>query len=191
QLAGICGGYQMLGLKLLDPLAVESAEPGESEGLGYLPLSTSFLQQKTTVRVSGVLAVDHPLQLSTQALASIGEMSISGYEIHMGTTTNHDTASVCSLFRLAGPKGEAVPEGWGTPDGRIWGSYLHGLFQNDGLRRGWLDGMRISKGLAPLAKTFSAAALREQEFDRLADAVSSNLDMNAIYTIMGLPREEE
>lgn len=191
QLAGICGGYQMLGLKLLDPHAVESAEPGESEGLGYLPLTTAFLPQKTTVRVSGTLAADHSLQLSTQALSSIGEMPITGYEIHMGTTTNHDAASVRSLFSLAGPEGQAVPEGWGTPDGRVWGSYLHGLFHNDRLRRSWLDGLRIAKGLAPLSVTFSAAALREQEFDRLADAVRSHLDMNAVYNIMGLPRNEE
>ncbi|AIQ56788.1 cobyric acid synthase [Paenibacillus borealis] len=186
QLAGICGGYQMLGLKLLDPHAVESTEPGESEGLGYLPLSTAFLQQKTTVRVSGTLAADHPLQLGTEALASIGGMPITGYEIHMGTTTNHDAASVRSLFMLAGPEGQAVPEGWGTPDGRIWGSYLHGLFHNDKLRRSWLDGLRTAKGLAPLTVTFSAAALREQEFDRLADAVRAHLDMNAVYNIMGL-----
>lgn len=186
QLAGICGGYQMLGLKLLDPHAVESAEPGESEGLGYLPLSTAFLQQKTTVRVSGTLAADHPLQLSTQASASTGEIPITGYEIHMGTTKNHDAASVRCLFSLDGPERQALPEGWGTPDGRIWGSYLHGLFHNDGLRRSWLDGLRIAKGLAPLSVTFSAAALREQEFDRLADAVRSHLDMNAVYNIMGL-----
>lgn len=191
QLAGICGGYQMLGLKLLDPHAVESAEPGESVGLGYLPLTTAFLPQKTTVRVSGTLAADHSLQLSTQAPASTGQMHITGYEIHMGTTTNHDAASVRCLFMLAGPEGQAVPEGWGTPDGRIWGSYLHGLFHNDGLRRSWLDGLRIAKGLAPLSVTFSAAALREQAFDRLADAVRSHLDMNAVYNIMGLPRNEE
>lgn len=191
QLAGICGGYQMLGLKLLDPYAVENAGTVESEGLGYLPLSTTFLPQKTTVRVSGALAAGHPLQLSGAAPGADDGISISGYEIHMGTTVNHEAASVRSLFRLAEDDGQAVPEGWGTPDGRIWGSYLHGLFHNDGLRRGWLDGLRLSKGLAPLAKTFSAAALREQEFDRLADAVRANLDMDAVYTIMGLPRKGE
>ncbi|WP_445670318.1 cobyric acid synthase [Paenibacillus sp. FSL P4-0338] len=188
QLAGICGGYQMLGLKLLDPHAVESAEPGESEGLGYLPLSTAFLQHKTTVRVSGGLAADHPLQLSDAATGVTPEtLPVAGYEIHMGTTTNHDPSSVLSLFTLAASEGQAVPEGWGTRDGRVWGSYLHGLFHNDALRRSWLNGLRISKGLAPLPATFSAAALREQEFDRLADAVESHLNMAAVYAIMGLP----
>ncbi|QUL58036.1 cobyric acid synthase [Paenibacillus tritici] len=186
QLAGICGGYQMLGLKLLDPDSVESAEPGESEGLGYLPLSTSFLQQKTTVRVSGGLAAGHPLRLSPADTGKIGKLPVTGYEIHMGTTTNHDPASVLSLFTIAGPEELAVPEGWGTPDGRIWGSYLHGLFHNDELRRSWLNGLRIAKGLAPLTATFSAAALREQEFDRLADTVKSHLNMAAVYEIMGL-----
>ncbi|WP_238655121.1 cobyric acid synthase [Paenibacillus piscarius] len=187
QLAGICGGYQMLGQRLLDPHAVESAEPGETEGLGYLPLSTSFLQQKTTVRVSGGLAADHPLRLNIAAPETTEEPSVTGYEIHMGTTMNHDPSSVRSLFTLQGPDGHAVPEGWGTPDGRIWGSYLHGLFHNDALRRSWLDGLRTAKGLEPLTATFSAAALREQEFDRLADAVQAHLDMAAVYRIMGLP----
>lgn len=80
-----------------------------------------------------------------------------------------------------------MPEGWGTRDGRVWGSYLHGLFHNDALRRSWLNGLRIAKGLAPLNATFSAAALREQEFDRLADAVESHLNMAAVYAIMDLP----
>lgn len=189
QLAGICGGYQMLGRKLLDPFAVESAEPGEREGLGYLPLSTSFLEEKTTVRASGRLAQEHPLQLAEPAPGRVSAISVGGYEIHMGTTTNHDSTAVRSLFMLDGPDGEPTPEGWGTPDGRIWGTYLHGLFHNDGLRRAWLDGLRLSKGLAPLTNTFSSEALREQEFDRLADAVSANLDMEAIYGIMGLTRK--
>ncbi|MNC27898.1 Cobyric acid synthase [compost metagenome] len=179
----------MLGHKLHDPHAVESAEPGERDGLGLLPLSTSFLQQKTTVRVSGVLAQDHPLQLSEASPGTAAELFIEGYEIHMGTTMNHDPGSVRSLFNLRGPDGSTQQEGWGTPEGQVWGTYLHGLFHNDGLRRAWLDGLRLSKGLAPLAQTFSAAALREQEFDRLADTVRANLDMAAVYEIMGLSQQ--
>ncbi|CAH1217594.1 Cobyric acid synthase [Paenibacillus auburnensis] len=189
QLAGICGGYQMLGRKLLDPDAVESAEPGESEGLGYLPLSTAFLQHKTTVRVNGVLADGHPLQLSGIP-ASAANTAVSGYEIHMGSTMNLEPAAVRSLFRLEGADGQVQLEGWGSPDGKIWGTYLHGLFHNDELRRSWLDGIRKAKGLTPLAATFSSAALREQEFDRLAASVRENLDMEAVYTIMGLPGKE-
>ncbi|MBW4083486.1 cobyric acid synthase [Paenibacillus sp. S150] len=189
QLAGICGGYQMLGLKLYDPHAVESAEPGVLDGLGYLPLSTTFRQQKTTVRTSGVLAQDHPLPLGSPARDTAAALSIEGYEIHMGTTVNHEPSSVRSLFELKGPGENPQPEGWGTPEGRVWGTYLHGLFHNDGLRRAWLDGLRLSKGLAPLTQTFSAAALREQEFDKLADAVRANLDMAAVYEIMGIAQK--
>jgi adenosylcobyric acid synthase len=107
----------------------------------------------------------------------------------MGITTNHDPASVRSLFQLKGPDGSMQQEGWGTPEGRVWGTYLHGLFHNDALRRAWLDGLRQSKGLAPLGQTFSAAALREQEFDRLADTVRASLDMAAIYEIMGVSQQ--
>ncbi|WP_425436673.1 cobyric acid synthase [Paenibacillus donghaensis] len=191
QLVGICGGYQMLGVKLLDPDAVESSEPGESAGLGYLPLSTVFLPDKTTVRVSGSLAADHPLRLGGGARAATAELGVSGYEIHMGATSNLGADAVRSLFRLKGADGELQPEGWGTLDGKIWGTYLHGLFHNDGLRRAWLDGLRVSKGLKPLESTFSAAAAREREFDRLADAVSEHLNMQAIYEIMGLQKTEE
>ncbi|AIQ45519.1 cobalamin biosynthesis protein CobQ [Paenibacillus sp. FSL R7-0273] len=191
QLAGICGGYQMLGQRLLDPDAVEGSEPGESEGLGYLPLSTVFLQHKTTVRVTGTLAGGHPLQLGGVTQQEAANIPVGGYEIHMGATTNHDAAAVRSLFRLDRKDGQEQLEGWGTPDGRIWGTYLHGLFHNDELRRRWLDGLRVAKGLAPKAVTFSAADLREQEFDRLASSVRENLNMEAVYAIMGLPGKEE
>lgn len=189
QLAGICGGYQMLGQKLLDPDAVEGRAPGDSDGLGYLPLSTAFQQHKTTVRVNGVLAAGHPLRLGGLT-SPAANLSVSGYEIHMGATANQEPAAVRSLFRLAGADGHEQLEGWGLPDGTIWGTYLHGLFHNDKLRRSWLDGMREAKGLTPLAATFSAAAQREQEFDRLAAAVRENLDMAAVYTIMGLSGKE-
>ncbi|WP_150265896.1 cobyric acid synthase [Paenibacillus tepidiphilus] len=253
QLVGICGGYQMLGAQLLDPDGVESAGPAECAGLGYLPLATTFLPQKTTVRAQGVLADGHPLRLggivssgssassassasssssvgsgisassdssdsSSSSVSSVssgnsvssgsssnssnsssssnsgggeaGEWQVGGYEIHMGTTVNREADALRSLFMLEGPEGERRPEGWGTPDGRIWGTYLHGVFHSDRLRRAWLDGLREEKGLAPLSASFSSAALREQEFDRLADAVSANLNMDAVYEIMGLPRKE-
>ncbi|WP_379132869.1 cobyric acid synthase [Paenibacillus sp. sgz500958] len=190
QLAGICGGYQMLGSRLLDPYAVESSEPGENEGLGYLPLTTTFLETKTTVRVSGCLAENHPLRLRTVSGTDDELLPVEGYEIHMGTTTNLEPSSVLPLFLLTGQQGEQVLEGWGTRDGVIWGTYLHGLFHNDGLRRAWLNGLRASKGLQDVAETFAAAELREEEFDRLADAVRESLDMRRIYEIMGLSRSE-
>lgn len=188
QLVGICGGYQMLGVKLLDPDAVESSEPRETAGLGYLPLSTVFLQEKTTVRVSGSLAIDHPLQLQGSFPEMATDLPVTGYEIHMGITTNHGEASVRTLFNLTEPEGAVQSEGWGTLDGKVWGTYLHGLFHNDVLRRAWLDGLRVAKGLEPLELTFSAADLREQEFDRLAAAARESLNMGAIYEIMGLTR---
>lgn len=187
QLVGICGGYQMLGGKLLDPYAVESVEPGESEGLGYLPLSTVFLQHKTTVRVRGSLALEHPLKLQVAAVGcNPMEWPVEGYEIHMGTTTNHEPSSVRTLFTLIDSEERIVSEGWGTLDGQVWGTYMHGLFHNDELRRAWLDGLRAAKGLEILGKTFSAAELREEQFDRLADATRQSLDMAKIYEIMGL-----
>lgn len=77
-------------------------------------------------------------------------------------------------------------EGWGTKDGRVWGTYLHGLFESDRFRRAWLNGLREAKGLESLEKTYSAREQKEMEFDRVADAVRSALDMKRVYEIMGL-----
>mgnify|MGYP001378618389 CR=1 FL=1 len=182
QLVGICGGYQMLGEMLIDPFAMEASEPRSAEGLGYLPVTTTFLKEKTTVRVQGTLAISHPLTLDMKQEVT----PIEGYEIHMGETDCSNMNSVASLFQLERLTGEQVHEGWGTVDGCTWGTYLHGVFHNDTFRRSWLDGIRVKKGLKPLRKTYSSNMLKEQEFDRIAEVVRNHVDMEQIYDIMGI-----
>ncbi|WP_025724320.1 cobyric acid synthase [Paenibacillus polymyxa] len=199
QLVGICGGYQMLGTALFDPEAVESGLPQQAEGLGWLALSTTFLKEKQTVRVQGTLSNHCPLLLSTTApdSGSASKPSIEGYEIHMGVTEyvtepyaptdiTFNLSEMKRLFHIRRGEGTAFEEGWGTTDGKVWGTYLHGVFDNDRFRRCWLDGLRQTKGLAPLESTFTVREAKEREFDRVAEVVRAHLDMEQIYRIMGM-----
>ncbi|OAB39216.1 cobyric acid synthase CobQ [Paenibacillus macquariensis subsp. defensor] len=182
QLVGICGGYQMLGEMLIDPFSVEASESRSAEGLAYLPVTTTFLKEKTTVRVHGTLALGHSLRLEAKQVVT----SIEGYEIHMGETDCIHKNNVAPLFQIERITGEHVHEGWGTLDGATWGTYLHGVFHNDTLRRSWLDGIRVKKGLKPFRQTYSSNMLKEQEFDRIAEVVRNHVDMEQIYAIMGI-----
>ncbi|MFC7679977.1 cobyric acid synthase [Paenibacillus sp. GCM10028914] len=191
QLVGVCGGYQMLGEWLNDPHAVEG-NVMEAKGLGLLPITTTFLQKKRTVRVRGQLSSKHPL-LMNQSEATMP--LIEAYEIHMGVTERTDAGEELEyrpIFHLEEDRSRsdrnvsslAHEEGLANGDGSVWGTYLHGLFDNDQLRRMWLDGIRLKKGLNPLAHTFKAQDRKYEEFDRVADIVRNHLDMKRVYEII-------
>lgn len=78
------------------------------------------------------------------------------------------------------------PEGAARADGRVFGTYLHGVFHNDAWRRAWLDGLRMTKGLEPLNVTFVSSTRKEEAFDRLAEQVRRHLRMDLIYNIAGI-----
>ena len=170
---GICGGYQMLGRSIRDPLGVESPAGERLPGLGLLAVSTEFEEAKTTRQVSG------------EALAGPGFLSgaagkqVTGYEIHMGHS-EPDGEPGRSVFRLAG--GDAV-DGAVDASGRIWGTYLHGVFDNEGFRRAWLR----SLGWVGTEGAMDLAARREADYDRLAASVRRSLDMARLRRIVGLP----
>jgi len=168
--AGICGGYQLLGRAIRDPHGVESPA-GESAGLGLLPVETTFAQGKATFRVRARV-LGGPGWLS----AAAGQ-EVDGYEIHVGRTTGGrpwlDIAT-----RNAQPAG--VSDGAVSDDGRVWGCYLHGLFANAWLRRAWLDSLRGGTG-GPAAP---AGASLHESLERLADAVEAALDMRRLETII-------
>lgn len=198
QLVGICGGYQMLGKTLYDPYAVES-EINEAEGLGLLPQMTTFSKEKRTLRVKGRMVNDHPLRLH---MIDGAVPSVEAYEIHMGVTeytefTETESEGYTPLFEMHTDKNVEPAlldlegthfEGCAAADGKLWGTYLHGLFDNDEFRRSWLDGLRIQKGLSPLGETFQAAAYKTAEFDRIAEVVRTHLDIEQIYEIAGLQK---
>ena len=133
---GICGGYQMLGREVRDPDGIEGA-PGVGPGLGLLDVETELERRKTLAEAEGV-------EVAT------GER-VAGFEMHMGRTTGPDTRR--PLFHLGGD----CPDGAVSLDGRVRGTYLHGLFSSDGFRHAFLDRIRARTPSALITRPRSTA----------------------------------
>ncbi len=168
--AGICGGYQMLGLSILDPDGVESTAR-ETPGHGLLPVGTAFARDKTLSRVKALWRC-----------AGEPDEKLEGYEIHHGGTRLADGSRSIPAARPAvvSESGEVL----GYAAGSVWGSYLHGVFDADGFRRGFLNGLRSRRGLSPLPPHPRPSL--DSELSRLAEAVKDNVDMKAIRAELGL-----
>ena len=173
-LIGICGGYQMLGERILDPDRVESYSP-ETQGMDLLPITTTFAATKTTHQIRGKVASAIGL------LANCGSELITGYEIHMGQTYGKSHAP----FRITERSGSAIdsPDGSIDTDGLTIGTYMHGLFHNHNLRHALLTNLARRKGI-PL--TEGAILDMDAEYDKLAKLVRQNVDMDAIYEMTGI-----
>ncbi len=177
---GICGGYQMLGQTVLDPLHTES-ELTELAGIGLLPVVTTFEAEKLTHQVEAAQGEQTLLGVSRSLTP------LSGYEIHMGRT--EFVGPVFPAFAITRRSGEPVDfaDGVVSENGLVLGTYIHGIFDNDEFRRSLLDALRLRKGLPALAgQTLTYSAQKEAAYDRLADLVRANLDMAAIRRAMGL-----
>ena len=164
--AGLCGGYQMLGLSLADPDGVEAAPGAHADGLGLLPLETVFAGDKRTERVEAVL------EAGAGPFAGLRGDTVHGYEIHLGRSRVTGGAPPVPLCRIGGD-----PDGAVHPEGKVWGTYLHGLFDNDRLRHAWLR----SLGWTGEGRTFD----REPFYDRLADHVKAHLDWETVRGLVG------
>ncbi|MCA3565009.1 MAG: cobyric acid synthase [Methylocystis sp.] len=151
---GLCGGYQMLGRTISDPDGVEGPA-GSVAGLGLLAVETVLTGDKITLPVAA-------LDLATG-------QSVSGYEIHLGRTSGPDC--VRPMLDIDGR-----PEGAASADGRIAGTYVHGLFAADGFRAAWLAAFGRSSGLR-----YSESI--EATLDALADHCEKHLDIDRIITI--------
>ncbi len=182
-LIGICGGYQMLGEAIADPHRVES-EHGEVKGLGYLPMKTTFAEQKHTRQVTA----DCPgMEFFGCTLLGRG---MAGYEIHMGET--EFTAPVRHPFYIHAERGETSRwDGALREDGLVFGTYIHGLFDDDAFRRQLINTLRIQKGLPPLAIQRNRRQQKERAYEHLADVVESALDMERVRAIMAEMAEEQ
>ena len=160
---GICGGLQMLGQSLHDPLYLEGG--GSAPGLGLLDLETTLEAEKTLCRV--------------RAKCLSEGLEVDGYEIHHGLTrATSDTTTAW----IEGADGKVL--GWTRHEDGVSGSYTHGLFDNDCFRRAFLDSLRQRKGLKALG-TLTVYSL-EPALDRLADAVRGAVDCAALYRLAGL-----
>jgi adenosylcobyric acid synthase len=180
---GICGGYQMLGERILDPKGIESASP-EKAGLCLLPVTTIFSPHKETHRVSGFVQAQKGL------LKDIQGVSFQGYEIHMGGTRNPPgSAAFCIKTRSDQPCAGHEVDGCISPDGRVLGTYIHGLFQNQELCQGILKSIAEAKGRSMDIHVQSTD--RENEFKKLAALVRSSLDIDLVYRLSGLKERSE
>jgi adenosylcobyric acid synthase len=203
-LIGICGGFQMLGAAILDPLGVEGCRAAVP-GLGLLRMDTLFSPEKRTTRTSLTVGEHAGILQGTQG------MRLSGYEIHMGQSLpanppfppwpQADSEDVPARetvpddFSPLGNTAQGEDEGAVNAAGTIVGSYLHGLFDNREFTLTLLNNLRRDKRIAPLATAApDYADLRRQEYDRLADMVERHLDIPALESIIGgwpQTREEE
>jgi cobyric acid synthase CobQ len=164
-IVGICGGFQMLGREIADPHRLESSDGASLPGLCLLDVRTILERDKTLARTEGV--------------DTTSGASIHGYEIHHGRTTLGRGLTVWATTRRGKPMIS------GTSDGRVWGTYVHGLFDADEFRRGFIDRLRVARGLAPLGAVAARYDI-EPAIDRLADTVRAAVDMRRIYAWMGL-----
>lgn len=154
KLLGICGGFQMLGKSIDDPLGLEGPV-GRSEGLGLLELSTILAQEKQLKNVSGTLLLD--------------QSPVSGYEIHAGVTTGAALQNPLIQF-------EGSVDGARSADGQIIGTYWHGLFNETAA----CSALLAWAGLAT-NQVFDYEKHREHELERLADCVEQHLDLSFLY----------
>jgi len=178
QVIGICGGYKMCGRKILDPNSVESDEI-EIDGLGLLDIETVFDETKTTSYAEAEL-VDRTGGFDRDMATG----PLKGYEIHMGESTGD-----IGLFRLRRVCDGALQEGYlldGSIRDNCWGTYLHGIFDNDAFRRGIINRAREKKGHQPLCSTVSFSLLRDRALDRLASMVRDNIDMAFVRRLLSL-----
>jgi adenosylcobyric acid synthase len=164
EIVGICGGFQMIGKEVADPGRQES-EREKISGLGLLDVTTVLAKEKTLLRTNAVYAA--------------GGHKLVGYEIHHGQTSFG--SSTVPVIRREDGQVLGVSDG----SGRIWGTYLHGIFDADEFRRYFIDVLRCRRGIKPIGHVTTVYNI-ESALDRLAQSVRSQLDMKDIYKRIGL-----
>ncbi len=173
RVVGICGGYQMLGNGISDPYEVEGKRK-DAEGLGLLNVDSTLEKEKVTSLVEA---------LPAERAENSG--TIKGYEIHMGKTILNEGARPIFLIYKRQNQEVNLPEGAVSSDGRVWGTYIHGIFDNDQFRRSFVNLLRREKGLPPRETLqFSYDEEKERSFNHLANLVRENLNMDKLYQII-------
>ena len=154
---GICGGYQMLGERIIDAVGAETK--GEYEGMGFIPVTTVFDSSKTTTRTEGYInRLDGRLE-------NLSGLYFKGYEVHMGEDGSKD-------YILKGK-------------GNVYGTYIHGIFDEKQVAENVIKALMEDKGIAYNdIKAFDMAEYKNTQYDILAENVRKNLDMEAVYNIL-------
>lgn len=163
---GICGGYQMLGKKVTDAVGTEGG--GTAKGLGLLDMTTEFRHEKIRTRVSGTVSKTSGL------FADLQGCQVHGYEIHMGETVQKNDG----FLTLSNGKQD------GGICGSVWGSYLHGIFDDGAFSSALVNCLLREKGLPATAKPVDWSQYQEEQLDRLAEAARKGLKMDVIKELI-------
>lgn len=174
-IVGICGGYQMLGRRIHNPNRLES-QCEVIDGLGLLDIETTFEVKKFTSQVQMVITNDLIAPGTRGA-------TLCGYEIHIGRTETSTPwlSRISADINSAVERADDQPDGAQSEDGRIWGCYLHGLFQNDDFRNAWLAKFGVT---ASTRRSTSANEATERSLDRMADAVEAHVDLDRVWSMI-------
>lgn len=175
-LVGVCGGYQMIGRKIIDHDNIESPHR-EIEGMDFLDTVTTMDKTKTTCQVTANLISTRWFE-TLQSGSSCRWNHLKGYEIHMGNTTGD--IGLFSLKRLTFNSKHLTSNSELILDGSIkdnvWGTYIHGIFDNDGLRTQLLNALRKKRGL-PERDAVSYRSIREKAMNGWADTLKTSIDI--------------
>lgn len=169
QVIGICGGYQILGKKIYDPYYVEGDQK-EIDGIGLLNIETVFERTKITAQVEA--------ELNTSAFSLEPSACLRGYEIHMGLSTGE--VGLFKIKRLAPSAFSLQPILDGSINKNCWGTYLHGIFENDEFRRAVINAARKKRNLIPIDSVIRYSEIKDRAINNLADIVRKNIDMDFI-----------
>jgi len=170
---GMCGGYQMLGRRVQDPVKAES-DITEADGLGLLDMDTIFESDKITSQVRAGVDADSGL------LAGMKGLEVGGFEIHMGRSRKQSSGFVFTVTSSVNTPA-SYSEGGVNRTGTVFGTYIHGLFNNDEFTRRMVSNLCTLRNL-PLPE--GAALDREKAYDDLAATVRRSLNMEKVYEII-------
>ena len=175
---GVCGGYQMLGRNLSDPYGIEMG--GDMAGMGLLEMETVFAEQKRTIQMEGSFSKVRGI------LADLSGQAFNGYEIHSGVTSI-DEARALTLARPARENGEAFLEGSQnvTSIMNVYGTYMHGIFDGEGIAATVVKALLAKKGLKPEdVKVVNYQEYKQKQYDLLADQIRKNIDLKKVYAVL-------
>ena len=173
RIVGICGGYQMMGARLEDPLGIEGNLPAVP-GLGLLPQLTVIGSEKVTEQSCFAFLP------ARQGKLSESDFINKGYEIHMGETRLLGDAPESALIELENGRKDGY-----LLDENCWGSYMHGILDNPDV----LDFLAAGLEKESATQSFDYVAFKEEQYDKLADRVRRHSDMKTIYEAL-LPNAE-
>ena len=180
-LIGICGGYQMLGEKILDPLGMESRHK-EVKGFGLLDIETKIEKTKLTSQVEAQIVSGKMLDLFSLNSEPRTPNFLRGYEIHMGVSKGDiglfKLKRISSNSELRTPNSELIQDG--SAKGKVWGTYIHGIFDNDPFRRSLIISLRVKKGFKPLEDLVDYSNSRDEALNKWAKSLKENLDLKFI-----------